>query len=227
MKRSWLIFPIALLLWSCSHNAPSPQQAARPAPSATVENPINFSLPAGSVVIAAKKFSQTVTPDEHASSLLSSGAGTYAGNEVIAGTTMSFADLQSWLRKLESDSPKGYRFASESSGMTTVRDMVTKRGIDFAVFRDSENPKRALLLVAIDPATANRDLGPVLGLVKRYQVLPAALRGNIEDMVKRRSGISIDQMLQPGSPVGLAMNAMTDFTNKDQRAIVLVDAAKE
>jgi len=230
MKRSVLVFPVAaMLLWSCSHNAPGPRNATgapSPEPSATLENLTNFPLFPSSTIIVTKKFSETVNPDQHAAPLLSQGAGTYGGNEVVAGTPASFVALESWLRTLETDPPKGYRRLAEPSSAEQVRAMVRKRGVDFAVFRDTANPKRSVLVVAIDPATANRDLGHALTLVKRYELLPEALRGNIDDMVKRRTGVSIEQILQPGSPIAVAMNTMSDFSDRNQRAVILIDAQK-
>jgi len=231
MKRSLFVSAVAaLLLSSCSHTAPGPQNAVEnpsAGPSATLQNPISFPLPDGSTVLATKKFSQTVSPGERASALLAAGAGTYAGNEVIAGTQASFSELEAWLHSLESKAPAGYRPQTQSSGVGSARQMANKHGIDFAVFRDSAKPKRAVLVIAIDPAVANRDLGPALQAVKRYQILPAALRGNIDATVKRHFGISIEQMTQAGSPLGVAMNAMSSFSDKNERAVVLVDAAKE
>ncbi|MDQ6779987.1 MAG: hypothetical protein M3Z37_02370 [Candidatus Eremiobacteraeota bacterium] len=230
-RRSWVVVLLApLLLWSCSHSAPGPQGAENnPSPTAStaLQNPIDFPLVQDSTVIATKKFSQTLSAGQRASGLLSAGAGTYDGNEVIAGSPESFSALQSWLRKMEAAPPPGYTHPADSSGVGSAHAMTSKRGVDFAVFRDAKNSKRAVLVLAIDPALANRDLGPALGLVKKYQMLPGALRGNIDGTIKRRTGISIEQLTQPGSPLALAMTAMGSFSDKNRRAVVLVDAAKQ
>lgn len=231
MKRSFLLVLVApLVMWSCSHSAPGPQGAENnPSPTAStaLQNPIDFPLAQNSTVVATKKFSQTLNAGQQQSGLLSSGAGTYDGNEVIAGSPESFSALQSWLRKMEAAPPAGYTHLAESSGVGSAHALASKRGVDFAVFRDAKNSKRAVLVVAIDPAVANRDLGPALGLVKKYQMLPSALRGNIDNTIKQRTGISIEQLTEPGSPLGIAMTAMGSFSDKNQRAVVVVDAAKQ
>jgi len=57
--------------------------------------------------------------------------------------------------------------------------------------------------------------------------LPAMLRGPIDSQLKTRVGMSATEMLDPGSPLGAALAAYNDVKSTDQRALVLVDAAKQ
>lgn len=229
MKRWSIIVCCAVLaLYSCGPRTSTPGgETTAPQASALLTNTTNFPLAANATILSSQKFSQTVAQGERTSGLLNSGAGTYSGDEVIAATPQSFAELQAWMHQLESAPPTGYRRQDEGASFSQVHDIAARRGIDFAVFRDSNDPKRAVLVVGLDPARADRTLRPVLSLVKRYQMLPEALRGNIDSTVKNRTGISVEQMLQPGSPFGVALNALSTVSDQNSRAVILVAAKKD
>jgi hypothetical protein len=233
MKRSFIVSACSIaacvaLSLGCSKQSTAPhEQGPQAAASGPLENPINFPLYAGATVMAVKQFNQTVTAQQAGTGVLSSGAGTYGGNEVIAGSPASFAQLQAWVKQLEGAPPAGYSVQSIRSGMSTVKDVANKNGIDFAIFRDAKNPNRGVLLVAMDPSRANEKLGPALSMLSKYQSLPSMLRENIDAGLKKRTGVSIEEITKPGSPLGVALNAMSDFRGNDRRAVLLLDAAKQ
>lgn len=234
MKRSFILSAcsmaacVTLFSLGCSKQSTAPQREAPQAPaSGPLENPIHFPLYAGATVMAVKAFNQTVSSAQAGTGVLSSGAGTYDGNEVIAGSPASFAQLQAWVKQLEGAPPAGYTVQSIRANMSSVKDVANKNGIDFAIFRDAKNPNHGVLLVAMDPSRANEKLGPALSLLSRYQSLPSMLRENIDAGLKKRTGVSIEEITKPGSPLGVALNAMSDFQGNDRRAVLLLDAAKQ
>ncbi|MBC5806642.1 MAG: hypothetical protein DLM53_04790 [Candidatus Eremiobacter antarcticus] len=233
MKRSFilsicLVAACVALSLGCSKQSTAPQQQApQAAASGPLENPIHFPLYAGATVMAVKQFNQTVSAGQAGTGLLSSGAGTYGGNEVIAGSSASFGQLRAWVKQLEGAPPAGYSVQTIPGSMSSVKAVANKNGIDFALFRDAKDPKHGVLLVAMDPSRANEKLGPALSMLSKYQSLPSMLRENIDAGLKKRSGVSIEEITRAGSPLGVALNAMSDFRGNDRRAVLLVDAAKQ
>jgi hypothetical protein len=224
-RASLLIITLAVIgLAACSKGtAPTTSEAT---PTMAPQNTTNFPLYAGSEVLASKEFSQVITSAQAGTGIMGAGAGTYSGNEVIAGSTAPLAQLESWLRENEKQPPAGFVTITIPESMATVHSIATKNGMDFAIFHDAKNGKHGLIVVAMDPATARNKLGPALTLVSRYQALPPALRQSIDSQLKQRFGYTASEFVQPGSPLGTAVGAMTEFQNKNERAIIIIDATK-
>jgi hypothetical protein len=240
MKRtsSVLITLAVLALTACSGNAGSSGQSATGTTGASVAasgapasdvNPTDFPLIEGATILGTKNFSQTVDASEVKSAAFAQGSGTYAGEQVIAKSDKSLDDLAIWLAAQTKTPPAGYAAVSASgSGMDQAHAMARKYGIDFAAFTKTVAGKRhGLLLIAMDPSTLDSKLGPAIGLIQNYASLPAMLRGPIDTQLKTRTGMTGTEMLDPGSPLGAALAAYGDVKSSNQRALVLVDAAKQ
>jgi hypothetical protein len=224
-----VLLATALAIGACSKNSSAGTEANPPAPTpaAQATNPTNFPLVTGAMVIAARPFTQTVTTAQMATGAFAAGSGTYSGNEVIAGSNASFQDLQNWLRQSEKKPPSGYTAVVIPASMASIHAIAVKNGMDFALFRDAANPKHGLVVVAMDPNAANAKLGPAIGLVSRYESLPQALRSGIDTQLKNRYGYTASEFVEPGSPLGSAVGALSDFRNKNERGIIILDAAKQ
>lgn len=227
MKRLLFICAAIVLLGGCSKgtSVPAGSQATAAAPGVPVQNPINFPLAQGSSVMFVKPFTQTVSGGKASVGILSSGAGTYSGNEVVAGSTQTLAELENWLRQTEKQPPAGYVDVPIPANLSQVRVVANKNGIDFGVFHDAN--KHGLLVLAMDPATAHAKLGTVLSLLQTYQAMPAGMRAGIDSRLKQRTGYSVSEFTQPGSPLGVAVGALNQFQGNNQRALILVEAAKQ
>ena len=219
----------AVGLSSCSKgtSVPAGSQALPVESAVAPQNTTTFPLYQGAVVIVAKGFTQNVSAGQNATGVLASGSGTYAGNEVVAGSDASLAQLESWLRDSESKPPSGYVAVAIPQSMSTIHSVALKSGMDFAIFHDTTNPKHGLVVVALDPQTANRKLGPALTAVSTYQSLPAPLKQSIDAQLKQRYGYTVGEFVEPGSPLGSAAGAMKDFKDKNERAIIIIDATKQ
>jgi len=224
-----LLLAVAFGLAACSKNSSSGTEANPPAPTpaAQATNPTNFPLITGAMVIAAKPFTQTVNTAQMATGAFAAGSGTYAGNEVIAGSNASFQDLQNWLRQSEKQPPSGYTAVVIPASMETMHSIAVKNGMDFALFRDAANPKHGLVVVAMDPNAAHAKLGAAIGLVSRYEALPQAFRSSIDTQLKNRYGYTASEFVEPGSPLGSAVGALSDFRSKNERGIIIIDASKQ
>ncbi|MDQ6766578.1 MAG: hypothetical protein M3Z41_02075 [Candidatus Eremiobacteraeota bacterium] len=217
----------AVSLAACSKNTVPAGSQPTSAATALPQNTTGFPLYEGATIVAAKEFSQTISAGQGATGVMSSGAGKYSGNEIIAGSSASLSELENWLRAQEKQPPSGYVTVALPSNMETIHSAAVKNGVDFAIFRDVKNSKRGLVVVAMDLQTAHRKLGPALVLVARYQALPAAMRQTIDTQLKQRYGYTASEFVEPGSPLGTAVGAMNEFQNKNERAIVILDATKQ
>jgi hypothetical protein len=213
---------------SCSKSSVGTQATAPPpTPGAAATNPTTFPLITGAVVVAAKPFSQTIQASQTSTGVFKAGPGTYTGDEVIASSNDSLAQLENWLRQSEKQPPSGYTAVVVPANMATIHTTAQKNGVDFAMFRDSANPNRGLIVVAMDPALTNAKLGAAISLVSKYQMLPEALRNGVDSQLKQRYGYTASEFVEPGSPLGSAVGALSDFKGKNQRAIIILDAAKQ
>ncbi len=229
-KYSFLIITaIAIVaLSSCSKGTSVPENAqAPPASAAAPQNTTNFPLLEGATVIVARGFSQNVTAGQNATGVMAAGSGTYNGNEVIAGSNASLAQLETWLRESESKPPSGFVAVAIPQSMATIHSVAVKNGMDFAIFRDANNAKHGLVVVALDPQAANKKLGPALMAVSKYQMLPASMKQTIDSQLKQRYGYTASEIVEPGSPLGSAATAMNEFKDKNERGIIIIDATKQ
>lgn len=217
----------ALVVTSCSKNASTPQQAAEAPATETPQNTTHFPLYAGSVVFVSKGFSKTVQSGQNATGYMASGAGTYTGNEVIAGSNAPLSELEKWIHESETKPPSGFVMMPMPANMMTAHNVAMKNGMDFAIFKDASNPKHGLVVVAFDPVVADKRLGPALLAVSKYQSLPGPMKQAIDNQLRQRFGYAASDFVEPGSPLGSAASALTQFKNQNQRGIVIVEATKQ
>lgn len=226
MKHVFILSVVlaAVIAASCS-------KASTPAPEATPtlapQNNTGFPLYEGSEVLASKEFSETITSTQAGTGIMSSGAGTYTGNEVIAGSSAALSQLETWLHESAKKPPSGFTAMTMPASMSSAYAIATKNGVDFAIFRDAKNAKHGLIVVAMDPSAVQSKLGPAIALVSRYETLPQGLRHGLDTQLKQRYGYTASEFVQPGSPLGTAVGAMTEFAHKNQRAIIIIDATKQ
>ena len=213
----------AVVVTSCSKTTSPGSEAS---PTMAPQNTTGFPLYEGSEVLASKEFSQTITSSQAGTGIMSSGAGTYAGNEVIAGSTAPLAALEVWLHHNEKQPPSGFVAVPVPASLSSSHSIAMKNGVDFAIFREVKNGKRGLIVVAMDPSAVHSKLGPAIALVSKYEALPQGLRQGIDSKLKERYGYTASQFVQPGSPLGTAVGALTEFQNKNERAIIIIDATK-
>jgi len=225
MKRFALACAVVgLLCAGCSGNAGKTTAAAPRATAATIENPTDFPLGADAKILDAKPFNQTITNAQgQGGTLMSQGTGTYHGHSVIAQSTAPLADVKAWLKKIESAPPAGYVFVPTAERPEAVA-IAGKYGVTYAVFKRGS---KGAVIAVIDPKLAHDKIGFLLGLVDKYNMLPASMRGPIDDAAKKRTGISVSEALDPSAPVGMTIQALRAVNGSNDPAIVEVDATKQ
>ena len=231
MKRLFclaIVVAIATVsMTACSKGTSVPGGGGEASPSEALQNTTHFPLYADSVVIVSKGFSKTVQPGQNATGYLSSGAGTYVGNEVVASSNASLGELEKWVHGAEAKPPSGFVAVAMPAKMMTIHDVAMKNGMCFAVFKDASNPKHGLVVVAFDPQIADKKLGPALLAVSKYQNLPAPMKQAIDTQLRQRFGYGASDFVEAGSPIGSAAAALAQFKSQNQRGIVVVEATKQ
>lgn len=214
---------LGIVLSGCNGQQSSNNGPAGGSSAGAISNPTDFPLEAGSKILAAKPFNQTVTAGGAGGTTLSQGAGTYSGHSVIAQASGSIADAKAWLDKTESAPPTGYTHVATAENARAAI-VAAKYGVSYGVFKNG--PKGAVIAV-IDTKVAHAKLGFLLDLADKYKMLPESMRGPIDDQVKQRLGMSITEALDPSAPVGMTLEALRTINSSDEPAIVEVDATKQ
>ncbi|MDQ2663836.1 MAG: hypothetical protein M3Y18_07375 [Candidatus Eremiobacteraeota bacterium] len=215
----------ALLLASCSSGSNNPGGGS-PSPAPSLANPIPFALYPNARVLASRDVEQVVTAGQ-AGGVLSRGAGSYAGKEVIAASGATFAQLQGWVTSLNARPPAGYVRATDTS-LDRASGPASSVGLGFALFapaKTSGNP-RALLLIVLDPPRFTKRLGPVLHYLSSYRSLPSFMRAKIDEQSQSLTGFTISEATQADSPIGAALGALDSLQRTNARGIILIDATK-
>ncbi len=172
---------------------------------------MNVALYPRATVIGVHSFNQIVTAQQTRGTVFADGAGTYDGTEVVAASDASFGKLSAWV----------HHFGTHSAG--TVQEY----GFDYAVCeRGSGKGTHGELVIVMDPKMVDRQLGSVLEMMGNYRSLPAFMRGPIDQQVKQRVGITLSEAMDPASPIGATLAALSDFEQRNSRGIVVIDAVR-
>ncbi|MFN2448843.1 MAG: hypothetical protein ABR508_03480, partial [Candidatus Baltobacteraceae bacterium] len=209
MRKRILFALIALAAAGCSSGSQTANQRASALPAPPLANTLAFPLYAGSSVVAAHDFTQSVQIENPQNgSVFAGGSGTYTGRQVIASSGASFAQLSQWISRLAAAPPPGY-LSAETGNNPNERVQAEKAGLDYAAFTRKENGKtHGLLVVVMDPQRVNARFGTILGMVSKYRALPAMMRAPIDSEAQARFGMTITQATQPDSPIGAALAAL-------------------
>jgi hypothetical protein len=224
----WIGIAVVLAGAACSGGNRGERSAGGPSPAPT--NPVDFPLFNGAAVLSARAWHQTISsrPGIGDSALLTQGAGTYDGHDVVAGTQALMPSLDAWLQDLDAHPPAGYSSAVHGGGVDAVRAHTRDLGVDFAVFERLENGKRHdIVVLAVDPQTLDAKAGPMLGVVGKFKLLPQSLRDSIDSQAKKQTGFTISEATNPDTPIGAAIGALAQLRDFGGRGIVLIDAVKQ
>jgi hypothetical protein len=214
------------VLAACSNSGRA--TAGGPSPAAT--NPVSFPLFDGSEVLSTRAWRTTISkrPGLADSAVLSQGAGTYDGHDVVAGTQAYMPVLESWLDALSATPPAGYRVAMTGNSVDVVRTHTRQLGIDFVAFEGTDAGKpHGVVAMVVDPQTLDEKAGPMLGLIGRFKHMPSMLRDPIDAQARKQTGFSITEATNPDTPLGAAVAALDQLRDYGGRGIVLIDAVKQ
>lgn len=220
---------VLAVLTACSHGSTTTTSGASPSSQTAATNPVDFPLYAGSAVIATRDWHATVgaTTAQNQRSIYGQGAGSYAGHEVIAQTAATLPQLESWIDAFDRTPPLGYTVALKGGSLDEARLRANALGLAFGSFEKPIAGKRhTVVVIAIDPAQLDAKAGSFISLIGKYQMLPAAFRDPIDAQAKARTGFTVSEALDPNTPIGAALGALSTLRSSGQRGIVLLDATK-
>ena len=86
---------------------------------------------------------------------------------------------------------------------------------------------RVVLVMIMDPKAVADDLGPTMDLMDQYDKLPALMRGGIDEVIKKNTGMSISDLMNTNTPMGMIVYAARNYKTEDTRAIILIDAVRQ
>jgi len=196
--------------------------------SSRVANPIDFPLYSGSSVLSVRDWHHTLTPGERSElGISASSTGVYGGYEVVAATTAAFADVAVWLRDIDSRPPEGYHDALLGSGVDQARMSARNIGIDFSVFnRDERDGPHDVVVLAVDPDLVQSKAGFVLTMLDKFRRLPSFLRDPIDAQAKKQMGFTVTDAIDPNTPIGATVGALSQLHDAQARGIILIDARR-
>jgi len=221
----------ALMLAGCSKQGTSQNAGPQgvPTSAAALSNPSNFPLYQPSTLVSVAPFDQAALAQTFNAKVPPGKPKMtpYKGDEVLASTSSSLSDLKAWLQKEKSAPPQGLKAESvpSSAGSGQAVNFADKFGADAAMFTGDNG--RSVIVIAMDPKTVHEKLGPALSVIDKYMALPAMVRGAVDQKAQDRFGVSVSQMLDKNSPVGLFVSAVKELGTTDQRALLLIDATRE
>jgi hypothetical protein len=218
---------LIIALAACSGGAHGGGTAGGASPAT---NPVDFPLFDGASVLSSRAWHQKISsrPGFGDNALLSQGAGTYDGHDVVAGTQALMPSLETWLQNLDANPPSGYTSVAHGNGVEAVRAHTRDLGIDFMVFERLESGKRHdVVVLAVDPQMLDDKAGPMLGVVGKFKLLPQSLRDSIDAQVRKQTGFSVAEATNPDTPIGAAVGALAQLRDFGGRGVVLIDAVKQ
>jgi len=216
----------AALASGCFHNPPVNVLGLHPAQT----NPSDFALYQPSTIVGVAQFDtgaliKSVQASEAGKSNSSTPPPPYHGTEVVATTPASLDQLRSWLGKREAAPPTGLKVKGSQSDESRAQ---MGRGMGFfGTLFSTQDDRREVSVILMDPKIAHDHLGVALDLIDKYQSLPAPLRAGVDAEAKRAVGFTVSDMLDPASPVGMVVSALKNLPKTNQRAIILVDMTKD
>jgi hypothetical protein len=217
MKRLFAMAAVLALAACSSSGSSNASQSASAAasPTAAPSNPTGFPLYSQSTLMSARPWHQSV------------GSRAAAGEEVIAESSATLAQLTDWIHQQSANPPSGFSVAASGSSVESARSRATRMGIAFQVFSHDVNGKpHALIVVALDPVVFEAKAGPLLDLAGNYKLLPAGMRDPLDAQAKERTGFTVSEALDASTPIGAALAAARTLRDSGQRGIVLIDGTK-
>jgi|GEM_PF-1745538 len=231
MRRLFVVLACSLLAacgtgghasGSGSSASSAPGGSAPAASAKPLSNPLPIALPTDARLLQVSNWSQDFKTVPPTLTGIVDAPGAYAGRQVIASSSQSFAATDAWLQGLAQHLPAGYHELSKRHFDVHMRAL----GLDAAAF--SAGGSHGMLVVAIDVRRFRSKLGLVLGLLKDYASIPSFMRAPLDKKIEAQTGVSPADLLEPTTPVGSAVAAMRMVAHGSagRTAIVLLDASK-
>jgi hypothetical protein len=169
----------------------------------------------------------------------------FMGVQELIKTSATLDDLNAWLQKLVQSPPQDLSATDNTAARESTSspapdsssspgpgvnqqfvDMLKVFGLVPSEFW-SKDRGRVVMLIIMDPKRVADHLGPTLAVLDQYDKMPGFMRGGIDATVKKQTGISISDLMNTNTPMGMIVYAARTYKTEDTRVIILVDAQRQ
>lgn len=215
-----------------------------------------FPLISPNTVVTVGKYDDSPEIEKLGSNMFGEGQDQYKpyiGSQELIKTSASLEDLRKWLHGLvvtppqdliptaataerETEAAAANASATPASGATAAPSPSATGDPFTAAFQTfglvpagffTKDRGRVVLVMIMDPKAVADHLGPTMDLMDQYDKLPAMMRGGIDEVIKKNTGMSISDLMNTNTPMGMIVYAARNYKTEDTRAIILVDAVRQ
>jgi hypothetical protein len=176
----------------------------------------------------------------------------YIGSQELIKTSASLEDLRKWLHQVVTSPPPDliptdattFRDNEANGTSATASPAASATASPSSAAADpfvntfqafglvpagffTKDRGRVVLVMIMDPKAVADHLGPTMDLMDQYDKLPAMMRGGIDEVIKKNTGMSISDLMNTNTPMGMIVYAARNYKTEDTRAIILVDAVRQ
>ncbi|HEY7982497.1 MAG TPA: hypothetical protein VID19_13575 [Candidatus Eremiobacteraceae bacterium] len=220
---------IAMLLAGCSKGV---SQGGSPPgqPQST------FPVYSPSTVFTVGKYDDSIDVTKFGSSFFGEGPDTYKpfiGSQELIKTGASMEQLDTWLVALLKSPPQDLApdQAAVQAPSSAAKDNPFRVSLKMFGLVPSEywakDRSRVVTLIVFDPKKVADHMGPAIEVLDQYDKVPAIFRGALDATLKKQVGLSVSDLTDPSTPMGMIVYAARNWRSEDTRAIVLIDAARQ
>jgi hypothetical protein len=195
-----------------------------------------FPLYSPSTVATVGKYDDSEEVTKLGSSFFGTGPDAYKpfiGAQELIKTGASLEQLDAWLVAITKSPPQDL---SANDGAAQAPNGSAKDNpfrVSLKVFGLvpsefwSKDRGRVVTLIIFDPKKVADHMGPALEVLDQYDKVPGMLRGALDATLKKQVGLSVSDLTDTGTPMGMIVYAARNWKGEDTRAIVLIDATRQ
>lgn len=194
-----------------------------------------FPLYSPSTVTTVGKYDDSEEVTKLGSSFFGEGPDAYKpfiGSQELIKSSASLEQLDAWLVALMKSHPQAL-YASQTAEQQTsaakdnpFRDALRVFGLVPSEFW-SKDRGRVVTLIIFDPKKVADHMGPTMAVLDQYDKVPVVFRGALDATLKKQVGLSVSDLTNTSTPMGMIVYAARNWKDEDTRAIVLIDATRQ
>ena len=208
MKFPLCALLVVSILAGCSGASSSSRVSASGSPGVAT---LAFVLPEGAQLLSSTSVS---TSD-------------YVGHDDLVSSPQSLDALSAWLSAVKAKPPGGYTL-EDAGRLSRMRNQLAPYGIDALAFTHTVGGKpHGTVVLVYDPAIVRDKAGIVVSLASKYRALPPMLRDPLDVQIKKSTGMTGTELLDPSNPLGAVIGSLNSLTAANQRGILIVDGSKK
>jgi hypothetical protein len=194
-----------------------------------------FPLYSPSAVTTVGKYDDSQEVTKLGSSFFGEGPDAYKpfiGSQELIKSSASLEQLDAWLVSLMRSHPQelyASQAADRESGAAKdnpFRDALRVFGLVPSEFW-SKDRGRVVTLIVFDPKKVAQHMATAITVLDQYEKVPGVFRGALDATIKKQAGLSVSDLTDTSTPMGMIVYAARNWKDEDARAIVLIDATRQ